>query len=290
MIDSLEESPERLPTVSEFEAAIKSLKTAIEGLPTSASSFQDQSLDFAQLRDGTEGPAQTWQEIESVVRSQFDHHQLYSVDREDGSVRLARAIGRSPEAKQPIINLEVEFRKNGKVSVVSSYYLDGEEYPFFLGEPSSATNAAVVAAELTAYLTFITAIKKGEENHSSPISISGSAPEAHQQMRNELDTVCEQIDPAREVAMRLKHRPEWRYLDTPMAQRSSSNTHSTSCQTDGGESVQCLICGDVPVQGPTLKYKNWEGKLMFCEPCLRLVKRSIEEEQTILEAIADDLG
>lgn len=288
MIESLEKTPERLPTVSEFETAVESLKTAIEDLPAGASSFQNQPLDLAQLRDGTGGPAQNWQEIEAVICSQFEHHQLYSVDKEDGTVSLARAIGRSPEVKQPIVNIEVEFREDGRVSVVSSYFLDRKEYPFFLGDTSSSTDAAVVAAEFTAYLAFITETKNSNKNSSSSITVTKSVPEAHQKMRNELDAACEQIGPAREMATRLRHRPEWECIDT--AQRSLRDPYLTSCRTDGGESVQCRLCGDVPIQGPTLKYKNWEGKLMFCEPCLRLVKRSIEEEQTILETIADDLG
>jgi len=288
VIESLEETPERLPTVSEFETAIESLKTGIKNLPTSASSFQDQSLDLAQLRDRTGGPAQNWQEIEAVVCSQFEHHQLYSVDREDGSVSLARAIGRSPEVKKPIVNIEVEFREDGRVSVVSSYFLHGKEYPFYLGDTSSATDTAVVAAEFTAYLTLINETKNGEKTPSSSTRVTNSVPEAHQKMRNDLDAACEQVGPARKMSIHLRHRPEWECVNT--AQRSLRDHSPTSYWADGGESVQCRLCGDVPVQGPTLTYKDWKGKLMFCEPCLRIVKRSIEEDQTILETIADDLG
>lgn len=288
MIDSLGDTPERLPTVREFETAIESLKMAIDDLPTSAPSFQDQALDLTQLRGGTGGSANSWQEIETVVRSQFTHHQSYSLDRNDGSVKVARAIGCTPEIKRPIVTLEVELRENGRVSIVSSYRLDDEEYPFFLGD-SSANHTALVVAELTACLTYITAVEKGKEGHSSP-AFPRSISKANRQVQKDLNAVCEELGPADEMTARLRHRLEWECLDAPAAQCSPMKSPRTPCISDGGESVQCILCGDVPVQGPTLEYKNWRGKLMFCEPCLRMVKKSIEEEQTVLETIADELG
>lgn len=141
-----------------------------------------------------------------MVRSQFTHHQSSSLDG-DGSVKVARAIGCTPEVKRSTVTLEVELRESGRVSIVSTYNLDDAEYPFSLGN-SSANDTALVVAELTACLTCITAIKKAKEGHSSP-AFPRNVPKAHREVQNDLNAVCEELGLGGEMTARLSHRLGW---------------------------------------------------------------------------------
>lgn len=280
---------DEIETPSEFGQAIHSLKTAIDELPSNVPAFGDRTQLVEVLQQEDEDAVNAWQEVELDLRERFEQCEaIQTAASQPGSEKV---IAYSPNTRNPVTSLEVTYHEEGQLTVVSSYYISDEQFPFVLGDTSSIGEIALAAAEITARLTY-SAIDRVEQDEAavSPIPVGNTVPSAHQRQREQLDSITQGMSSLEELTTRLRNRPEWTTEDTPRRTGNTANRGRRACRSDGGDTNHCIICGAVPVQGPTLKYKGWSGNLMFCEPCLRRTKRAVEQDRTVLDVIADDLG
>lgn len=276
----------------EFRQAINSLKATIDELPSSAPAFNDRTRPVEPLRQEDGDAANTWQKIELDLRDRFGQCQVVQSavesEHQPGSVKITAY---TPNTKSPITSLKVVYHGEGQLDVVSSYYIADEQFPFVIGDTSSIGEIALTAAEIAAHLSY-SALGRVQNDQAvvSPVSVSNTLPSAHQRQREQLDDITEGMSSFEELLTRLRNRPEWATENTSWRTGNTAIRENRECRTDGGDTNHCIICGAVPVQGPTLEYKGWYGNLMFCEPCIRRTKRAIEEAKTVLEVIAEDLG
>lgn len=274
---------------SDFGQAIQSLRTAIDELPPNVSHFDDRTQTAETLRQADEDAADTWQEVEVGLRERFQQCQV--VQTAASGPGSEKAVAYTPNTRQPITSLEVTYDEEGQLTVVSSYYVSDEQFPFVLGDTSSLGEMALVAAEITARLTHFT-LKRVRQDQAavSPISVGTTVPSAHQRQREQLDDITEGMSSLEELTTRLRNRPQWTTAATNQTVGNTVDRGPQAPRADGGDTNHCVICGAIPVQGPTLKYKGWRGNLMFCEPCLRMTKQAVEEDRTVLDVIAENLG
>jgi len=197
----------------------------------------------------------------------------------------------TPNIEKPTTSLRVEYQFSGELLVVASYYLSGEEYPFFLGSTASVSDIVLAAGRIAATLTYSASIRAENTQKSAPTTVGPTVPSAHQTKREQLDELSEGMDDLDELLLRLRERPEWISKGISNSPSLTSRTaEDQNAQPDGGEEVRCVVCGSTPIQGPTLSYDGWKGKLMFCEPCIQRTQEAIRDDKTLLEVIASDLS
>jgi len=277
---------------SEFRDAIRSLKAAIDELPSNPPAFDDRTQRTDDLREEDGDAANSWREIESRLRDRFEQCQVVQaqVDPEN-PLDSVNVFVCTPTIKQPITSLQVAYHEEGRLSVVSSYYVADDQFPFLLGDTASISKIALTAGEVTAHLTYSALVRAQQDQlPTSSIPIGHTVPSAHQRKREQLEEIAEGLSPLEELVIRLRNRSEWATEGSAWRTEIRTDGGRQECRSDGGDTNHCILCGAVPVQGPTLTYKGWHGNLMFCEPCLKRTKRAIEEDRTVLEVIADDLG
>lgn len=276
-----------MPNNAGYYIAAKSRYSLVKGASTLLRDGWPQTAET--LRQADEDVANVWQEVEAGLRDRFQQCQV--VQTAASAPGSEKVVAFTPNTRQPITSLEVTYDEEGQLTVVSSYYVSDEQFPFVLGETSSIGEMALIAAEITARLTHFV-LKRVRQGQAavSPISVGTTVPSAHQRQREQLDDITEGMSSFEELTTRLRNRPEWTTAATNQIVGNTVDRGPQAPRADGGDTNHCVICGAIPVQGPTLKYNGWRGSLMFCEPCLRMTKQAVEEDRTVLDVIAENLG
>lgn len=276
----------------EFEQAIQKLEASLCGLPDDPPAF-DTEKEINDLRDAETEAARFWRDVESTVQNHLGRCEVTqpSIGLTD-SFDAVNMIAATPDSGQPIVTLRLEYQANGELLITSSYSVAEEEYLFLAGSIATINDISIAASRITARITYSAVFRHQIDHRSeSMVTAGGTVPGAHRKKRNQMQDISKDMSEYEELLMRLRERPEWTVRDTiHCPQEHTEREDSQKYRPDGGDSVHCISCGAVPVQGHTIRYDGWRGNLMFCEPCLARVRQAIEEGKTIWEITADDLS